>query len=173
MRRLYDSALVRDVSAEIRRVLPEAGVGTDVIAGFPGESTADFAATLALLEETAFTYCHVFPYSRRSGTTAAKASDQLPAATIRERASALRRLSAAKRRAFAAAQVGGALEVLVEHGRDAVSGDLTGYSRNYARVVLAGPAGWTNTLVPVRATACRDDRVLATAEAESDVLAAG
>jgi len=173
MRRLYDASLVRDVSAEVRRVLPEAGVGTDVIAGFPGERAADFDATQRLLEETAFTYCHVFPYSPRRGTTAAKASDQLPVVEIRARARALRQLGAAKRRAFAAAQVGRTLDVLVEAGRDAASGGLVGYSRNYARVVVAGPASWINTCVRVRATACRDDRVLATVEAGADALAAG
>src|SRR5262249_48347364 len=54
MRRQYDAAGVRDVAAEIQRVLPEAGLGTDVIAGFPGESERDFAATDALLAELPF-----------------------------------------------------------------------------------------------------------------------
>jgi threonylcarbamoyladenosine tRNA methylthiotransferase MtaB len=175
MRRLYDTALVRDVAAEIHRVLPGVGLGTDVIAGFPGESEADFNATLALLEAARFTYMHVFPYSRRSGTTAAKASDHLPPQTIRTRARALRQLGVAQRRGFAAAQVGGRLEVLVESTRDSAGGQLVGYSRNYARVLLDGPDEWSNRCVPVRATACRDDRVLATAARapDGDVLAAG
>ena len=66
MRRLYDVAMVRDVAAEIHRRLPDAGLGTDVIAGFPGETEADFAATEALLADAGFTYLHVFPYSRRT-----------------------------------------------------------------------------------------------------------
>ena len=173
MRRRYSADLAREVLTAIRAALPDAGIGTDVIAGFPGERAADFDATQRLLEETAFTYCHVFPYSPRRGTTAAKASDQLPVVEIRARARALRQLGAAKRRAFAAAQVGRTLDVLVEAGRDAASGGLVGYSRNYARVVVAGPASWINTCVRVRATACRDDRVLATVEAGADALAAG
>ena len=172
MRRQYDTALLRDVSAEIRRALPGAALGTDVIAGFPGESDADAEATLGLLAETAFTYFHVFPYSRRSGTTAAKATDQRPDAVIRARAEALRQLGAAKRRAFAAAHVGAALEVLVERRRDRASGRLTGYSRNYLRTLLDGPDGLVNRIVRVRATAQQDDRLLAALESESDVVAA-
>ncbi len=173
MRRLYDAALVRDVAAEIHRALPGAGLGTDVIAGFPGESDADFAATQALLADCGFTYLHVFPYSRRSSTTAAKASDHLPAAVINARANQLRRLGAEQRRHFAAAQVGRELDVLVESGRDAASGRLAGYSRNYARVLLDGPSSGVNRRVPVRATACRDDRVLADVISDRDGLAAG
>lgn len=176
MRRLYDAALVRDVAAEIRRVLPHAGLGTDVIAGFPGESAADFAATEALLAETGFTYLHVFPYSRRAGTTAAKASDPLPASVVRERARALRALGTALRRRFAAAQVGRRLEVLVEADARAAAGRLVGYSRNYARVELAGPPAWHNRRVVVRAVATREERVLAVVAEEGargDGVAAG
>ena len=162
MRRLYDAALVRDVAAEVRRVLPEAALGTDVIAGFPGESDADFAETAALLEATAFTYFHVFPYSRRRGTTAAKAADHLPAPVIATRARALRRLGAAKRAAFAAAGVGREHAVLVESSRDAASGRLIGYSRTYQRVLLDGPDALMNREVRVRAVACERDRLLAT-----------
>jgi threonylcarbamoyladenosine tRNA methylthiotransferase MtaB len=97
MRRRYDSALVRDVAAEIRRRMPDASLGTDLIAGFPGESDADFARGAAILEELPFTYFHVFPYSKRSGTTAAKATDTVPPATIESRAAALRVASATAR----------------------------------------------------------------------------
>ncbi len=159
MRRRYDCALVRDVLAEIHHVLPGAGLGTDVIAGFPGESEADAAAGLALLEAAPFTYFHVFPYSRRTGTTAAKASDHVPSDQIAARATALRRLGEAKRRTFAAAAVGSTQRVLVEKTRDRASGLLVGYARNYARVLLDGPEGLANTEVTVRAVARWGERV--------------
>ncbi|MEO8602303.1 MAG: tRNA (N(6)-L-threonylcarbamoyladenosine(37)-C(2))-methylthiotransferase MtaB [bacterium] len=173
MRRLYDVALVRDVAAEVRRALPDAALGTDVIAGFPGESESDAAATQALLRDTAFTYCHVFPYSRRSGTTAAKATDQVPTDVIRSRAQALRQLSATQRCAFAATQVGAHLEVLIERGRDASSGQLIGYSRNYVRALLDGGDEWKNRLVQVRAIGRQADRVVTVQEQDGHVLAAG
>jgi threonylcarbamoyladenosine tRNA methylthiotransferase MtaB len=172
MRRLYDAALVRDVAAEVHRRLPGAGLGTDVIAGFPGESAADFAATEALLGDAGFTYLHVFPYSRRHGTTAAKASDHLPPPVIRARAQALRRLGRAQREAFAARCVGGELEVLVESARDSASGRLIGYSRNYARVLLDGPDTLANHQVRVRAVACAGGRVLGERVGEGDAAAA-
>jgi len=161
MRRLYDSALVRDVAAEVRRILPDAALGTDVIAGFPGESDAEFDQTHGLLASTAFTYFHVFPYSRRSGTTAAKAADPVAPAAIRARADALRRLGARKRREFAARFIGCELDVLVEASPDRASGRATGYSRNYVRVVLDGAPPPANTEVRARATRCAEDRLLA------------
>lgn len=168
MRRLYDSALVRAVAHEVTRRLPDAGLGTDVIAGFPGESDADFAAGMALLEELPFTYFHVFPYSRRAGTTAAKAADHLPPAVIGARAAALRRLGAAKRRAFAARFVGRPVEVLVEAARDQASGRLSGYSRSYVRTLVAGADDLVNRVLHLRGTACRGDRLWAEAPADGD-----
>jgi threonylcarbamoyladenosine tRNA methylthiotransferase MtaB len=165
MRRLYDSTMVREVAAEIGRVLPHAALGTDVIAGFPGESAADFDSGLALLEEARFSYFHVFPYSRRSGTSAAKATDHLPPQTIRARAQALRRLGAEKRRAFAQRCIGAELEVLVESTRDRETGRLAGYGRNYARVLLDGGDALVNTEVRVRAVAQRGERLLGIAVA--------
>jgi threonylcarbamoyladenosine tRNA methylthiotransferase MtaB len=168
MRRRYAAAQVREVLAEIARVLPEAGLGTDVIAGFPGETEEDFAATLELLAGGPFTYLHVFPYSRRTGTTAAKLAGHLPAETIRRRARVLRRLGAAQRRAFAARWVGRELRVLVEERRDRDSGCLVGYSREYVRVVLDAPAGLANTEVRVRGLALSDDRLWAVTPTSND-----
>ena len=173
MRRLYDAALVRDVAAEIHRRLPGAGLVTDVIAGFPGESAADFAATEALLAEAGFTYLHVFPYSRRRGTTAAKASDHLPPAVIRARAAALRRLGRAQREGFAERCLGRELEVLIESTRDAASGRLVGYSRNYARVLVDGPDGLGNRALRVRAVAREGDRLHGERVGDADAAAAG
>ncbi len=172
MRRLYDAAMVRDVAAEIHRRLPDAALGTDVIAGFPGETDAEFAATEALLVDAGFTYLHAFPYSRRTGTTAAKASDHLPIPTIRARAGALRRLGAARREAFAERCVGQTLEVLIEASRDAATGQLVGYSRNYARVLVDGPDGLANQEVRVRAVSRDGDRLRGERVGDADAPAA-
>src|SRR5207249_11855739 len=72
MRRRYDAALARERLAMMRQLVPDAALGTDLIAGFPGEDEAAFERTLAFVEESPLTYLHVFPYSVRSGTTAAK-----------------------------------------------------------------------------------------------------
>jgi threonylcarbamoyladenosine tRNA methylthiotransferase MtaB len=170
MRRLYDAGLVRDVAAEVRRAMPTAALGTDVIAGFPGESEDDALATETLLAEAGFTYFHVFPYSRRRGTTAAKASDHLPSDVIRQRARRLRQLGAAQRQRFAAAQHDAPLEVLVETTRDA-GGGLIGYSRNYVRVLLDGSDALMNQIVRVRGIGCEGDRVRASLESDVEPAA--
>ena len=162
MRRKYDTQLLRDLGVEIRSRLPEAAIGTDVIAGFPGETVAQFEESVALLEALPLTYFHVFPYSRRSGTTAAKLPDHVPPATIKRRAHRLRKLGERKRADFARGFVGRTLPVLVEH---APAGDghgrwLTGYSRNYQRVEFVGAEVLANQEVLVRVTHAAGSRLV-------------
>ena len=114
MRRQYDASFVRALGARSVPRLPDAAIGTDVIAGFPGETDAQFAAALALLDALPLTYFHVFPYSRRQGTTAAKLPEQAEPACIRRRAQRLRTLGERKRAAFARGFVGATMRVLVE-----------------------------------------------------------
>lgn len=158
MRRKYDSAFVADLVQRIREELPSAAIGTDLIAGFPGESESAFEGGMDLLARLPFTYFHVFPYSKRTGTTAAKRSDHLPQAVVRQRAARLRRLGESKRLHFAQRQVGEALAVLVEEQR-AHEGSCLGYSRNYQRVQFGGDQGWTNREVQVRIEGVRDGRL--------------
>src|SRR5436305_1833187 len=82
----WRAAPARELLAMIRELLPEAAIGTDLIAGFPGEDEAAFERTLAFVEESPFSYLHVFPYSLRSGTTAARLDGRNPPATIAARA---------------------------------------------------------------------------------------
>src|SRR5262249_29482448 len=96
----------------IREQLPDAGIGADVIAGFPGESDADHAATVDFIERLPFTYLHVFSFSRRPGTAAASLVDEVPPAVIQRRARELRALGEAKSAAFYASQSGKTLQVL-------------------------------------------------------------
>jgi threonylcarbamoyladenosine tRNA methylthiotransferase MtaB len=164
MRRRYDTALARERLAMIRELLPDAAIGTDVIAGFPGEDAAAFERTLAFLEEAPVSYCHVFPYSVRSGTTAAKLDGHNPAAVIAERARRLRALDERKRQAFARRFDGACAEVLVETTRDPQGGALRGYTRNYLRARLEGPDAWRGRRVPVRLRVGPGARVHAAAE---------
>jgi threonylcarbamoyladenosine tRNA methylthiotransferase MtaB len=87
--------------------LPVFGLGADVIAGFPGETPADHAATCALLRELPFTYLHVFPFSTRPDAAAARLSDQQSAASIHSRARELRTLGEERAAAHRAARTGG------------------------------------------------------------------
>jgi threonylcarbamoyladenosine tRNA methylthiotransferase MtaB len=107
----------------IRDQLPNAAIGADVIAGFPGETAEDHAATIDFIERRPFTYLHVFSYSVRPGTAAESMPDHVPAATIRERARELRALSDKKSAAFRESQHGATLEILtLRSKRDAFVG---------------------------------------------------
>jgi threonylcarbamoyladenosine tRNA methylthiotransferase MtaB len=129
--------------------LPHAALGTDLIVGFPGESEGAFVHTFSFLEESPLTYFHVFPYSVRSGTTAAKFLDKVPQPIIDARSRAVRKLGEQKKAAFARTFVGQAIPVLFEHTRDKNSRLLKGYGRNYVRVLAAGDDTYMNREVSV------------------------
>jgi threonylcarbamoyladenosine tRNA methylthiotransferase MtaB len=150
MRRRYDAALAGERLAMIRELLPEANIGTDLIAGFPGEDEAAFERTVALVARSPITYGHVFAYSPRQGTTAAKL-DGLPSVRVRQaRAERLRALCERKHASFLRGFDDATAEVLVERTRDARSGLLRGYTRNYTRVELDGPDELRGRRVQVR-----------------------
>jgi len=143
----------------IRELLPDAGIGADVIVGFPGETGADHAATLELVRALPFTYLHVFSFSARPGTSAATLDGQVPPQVIRQRARELRALATEKSAAFRAAHLGRTLRVLTLHTRDAQStGAISG---NYLKVRVAG-AYPANTWLDARVTSTRGDSLLAT-----------
>ena len=152
MRRRYDRALARDVLIRLRETLPQAALGTDLIVGFPGEGEDEFARGFQFLEESPFTYFHVFPYSVRNGTTAAKFSNKVPPPVIDLRARQVRKLGEQKKAAFAHSFAGHTLPVLFEHARDKASGMLKGYSRNYLRILAAGGDEYMNRELPVTIT---------------------
>ena len=118
MRRPYTVATYRRVIERLATALPRLGLGADVIVGFHGETAADFAATRALVEALPFSYLHVFPYSERRGTEAARLPGRVDASTIAGRARALREVAAAHGRRFRAAMVGRAEDALVLETRD-------------------------------------------------------
>lgn len=149
MRRKYDTALVREMTASVREYLPEAALGTDVIAGFPGETEGEFEDTLSLLNELSFTYLHVFPYSKRSGTTAAKLAEQVSGDVVRDRARQLRKLGEGKQRQFARGFVGRSLAVLLEDFDGDGATHMKGYSRNYQRVEIPAAPELANQEVQV------------------------
>jgi threonylcarbamoyladenosine tRNA methylthiotransferase MtaB len=118
----------------IHERLPDAAIGADVIAGFPGETEEEHAATLRFVEERPFTYLHVFSYSLRPGTRAATLSGHLPGTIIKRRARELRALGEAKAARFRQSQIGRTLRVLTLH-RDAEDlSETPALSGNYLSV---------------------------------------
>jgi threonylcarbamoyladenosine tRNA methylthiotransferase MtaB len=120
----------------IRRLLPDAAIGGDVIVGFPGETDAEFRATFEFIERLPFTYLHVFSFSTRPGTAAATLGDAVPLQTIRERARALRELAGRKSAAFRASLSGNTMKALtLARGGDDWTEALSG---NYLKLRIAG-----------------------------------
>jgi threonylcarbamoyladenosine tRNA methylthiotransferase MtaB len=153
MRRWYRAEHYARRVELIREHLPQAAIGADVIAGFPGETEADHTATLAFIERLPFTYLHVFSFSKRPGTRAASLANEVPAATIKRRARELRALGENKSAAFYRAHSGQSLSVLtLRHTSGENFADWTpAISSNYLQVRL--PGEWpSNQMISVRAT---------------------
>jgi len=172
MRRGYTTGRYLERVARVLDRQPHAALGLDVIAGFPGETDAEFAETLAFLEALPAAYFHVFPYSPREGTPAHAARDVwVHPAVVKERAAALRAVGEENRAAFHAAQVGRALRVVVERPIEDRPGWVQGASRAYVPVALRGEADLVGREVTVRGAAVADGWVLATHEGQRvDVL---
>jgi threonylcarbamoyladenosine tRNA methylthiotransferase MtaB len=150
MNRHYDTAFFRDLLARVAKAVPDVAIGLDVIAGFPGESDCEFAATCELIGALPVSHLHVFPFSRRPGTPAATMPGQLPVALIKERAAGLRRLGEQKQQRFAERFVGREVEIVVEGG--GADGERRGLTRNYLAVRFAAPEGLVGQLARVRVT---------------------
>jgi len=136
MHRWYRAAHYAERIQLIRRLLPGAAIGADVIAGFPGETAEDFEATAEFIERLPFTYLHVFSFSPRPGTAGAELGSAVPENVIRERARTLRHLGQRKAAEFRASQNGATLRALtLARSGDNWTGALTG---NYLKVRISG-----------------------------------
>ena len=145
MRRPYTLDRYRRVVDRVRDRLPHAGIGADLIAGFPGERDADARRTLDYVAASPLTYLHVFPYSPREGTEACGLPDRVPGPLVRERARALRDAGADLARRFRERQVGTVRPGLTLDGGGVVATD------NYLKVSVP-PRGGANQRVRVRIT---------------------
>nr|WP_276718522.1 tRNA (N(6)-L-threonylcarbamoyladenosine(37)-C(2))-methylthiotransferase MtaB [Kyrpidia tusciae] len=155
MRRRYTVAEYAETIHRIREVLPEVAVTTDVIVGFPGETEEQFDNTRRLIEELKFSQLHVFPYSPRRGTAAARYPDPVPTEVKEERVRRLVRLSKDLTLAYASRFVGRILPVVVESSfedRRAEDGKMlfTGHADNYLEMVFAADPTMVGQLVEVR-----------------------
>ncbi len=129
--------------------LPDACIGTDLITGFPAESDEEFGAGMQRIEELELSYLHVFPYSKRRSTAAAKRWPELPDHVVHERARMMRSLDRRLRRRFRHRFLGRRSSVLFENARDRDSGLLKGYSDNYLPVLCAAGDDWMNRITNV------------------------
>ncbi|MEX2648084.1 MAG: tRNA (N(6)-L-threonylcarbamoyladenosine(37)-C(2))-methylthiotransferase MtaB [Alphaproteobacteria bacterium] len=152
MKRRHGRAQAIAFAERARRQRPGLALGADLIAGFPTETEEQFAETLALIEDCGLTHLHVFPYSPRPGTAAAR-MPQVPVALRKERAARLRAAGEAALARYAAGFVGRRLEVLVEHG-------TTARTEHYLSVELDRPRP-EGALVAIETTGLEGTRLRA------------
>ena len=143
MHRKYRPRHYADRILKARALMPDAAIGADVMAGFPGETDADFEESRRFIEDLPFTYLHVFTYSERPGTPAARDADSVPVPVRKERNRVLRDLAATKNRAFRESMVGKTLSAVTLHEAGVA------LTENYLKVELA-KAREPNLLVDLR-----------------------
>lgn len=159
MHRPYTTAKFKTLLADIKTKVPDIAITTDVIAGFPGETEADFETTCKFAESCGFSKMHIFPFSARKGTPAEKFAGAVTEAVKKERAEILGRIDETMHKAFLQAMVGQTAEVLFEQpaGEDYFEG-LTG---NYQRVfVKSGGRNFSGEILPVKITAFDGEKLL-------------
>jgi len=154
MARRYTTAEFDAWVTAARAAIPDLAITTDLIVGFPGETDDEFAESLAFVQKMGFSRVHVFPYSLRTGTPAARMPGQVPAQVKAQRARALRAVASASQRAFSQSFVGRTLGVLWESHRERDGGIIwSGLTDNYLRVYTRSSVNLANTLVPTRLVA--------------------
>ncbi len=155
MKRRYLRQVYTDRVANIRKVMPHACIGVDVIVGFPGETDEDFLETYNFLNEMDISYLHVFTYSERDNTEAAEMNDVVPMNVRNKRSKMLRGLSVKKRRAFYESQIGTDRTVLFESENK--EGYIHGFTENYVKVKTPWNPELVNTLHKIHLTKIDDD----------------
>ncbi|MCC7331843.1 MAG: tRNA (N(6)-L-threonylcarbamoyladenosine(37)-C(2))-methylthiotransferase MtaB [Flavobacteriales bacterium] len=147
MRRKYNRELYSERVFEIKRLLPVACIGVDVIVGFPGETEEDFLDTYQFLNELPISYLHVFTYSERQNTTAIKMETVVPPEERSKRSKMLHILSDKKRRFFYNENLGKTHKVLFESENN--DGFLHGFTENYIKVKIPHKPEYENTIQEV------------------------
>ena len=155
MKRRYMRELYVDRVSKIKKVMPHACIGVDVIVGFPGETEERFLETYHFLNELDISYLHVFTYSERDNTEAAQMEGVVPKNVRSKRSKMLRGLSVKKRRSFYENQIGTSRTVLFESENK--EGYIHGFTENYVKVKTPWNPELVNTLQEVELTKIDDD----------------
>jgi len=150
MKRPYTANDVDELVRAIRRQIPNAGIGCDLMAGFPSESDLDFMATFGMLERNPFSRVHVFPFSERPGTPAASMAGSVPPEIRKSRAKKLSALADTKRSAFARRFIGKTTEIVVED-----EGTCSGWTSEYLWCTCPHAHPPRKSLVTVRITSAK------------------
>jgi threonylcarbamoyladenosine tRNA methylthiotransferase MtaB len=149
MRRPYNAARFRELLEYVKSGLPDVGLGTDVLVGFPGETEQDFEETCALIESLPLTYLHIFPFSPREGTEAWSLPDRIPSHVMKRRLDTALELSRSKNLSFRRSCIGKVFPALtLAKGEDL--GTSLVLTSNFIHARVSGISMPANRLVEVR-----------------------
>ncbi len=148
MKRKYKRELFADRVEKIKSLIPDCMIAADVIVGFPGESEELFTETYEFIRDTDINYAHVFSYSTRPGTLAAKMENKVPPHAIKERSKKLHELSERKKQKFYLDHQGKTFNVLFESENN--QGFIQGFTENYIRVKYPFEKSLINQIVSVK-----------------------
>lgn len=157
MKRHYSTLDYTQYLQKVLKFVPDIGLGTDIMVGFPGETDTHFEETYTLLRESPLSYFHVFSYSERQNTRSVKLPDKVNAQTIAKRSQSLRELSHRKRQVFYQKFIGKTLPILVEQTK---KGDWVGVSEHYIKVRFKSELNLKNKIVNVQLTQIDGDQMI-------------
>ena len=161
MRRRYDTARFAETIALVRKTIPDAGITTDIIIGFPGEGVREFAESYSFAASMGFSDMHVFPYSIRPGTSAAHLDDQVIDAQKKERSGEMLELAAASVKKFRQGALGQVRPVLWEPTQGKNCGGIwSGLTDNYVRVKANSGRDLSNLITDAQLTSLDEDWVM-------------
>jgi threonylcarbamoyladenosine tRNA methylthiotransferase MtaB len=168
MRRRYQRELYAERVKRIKSVMPHCCIGADVIVGFPGETHGDFMESYHFITELELSYLHVFPYSERENTPAARLPEPVPFSDRSERSKMLHILSDKKRRRFYEDNLEREADVLFEG--DVADDCMTGFTENYIKVTANYDPLRVNEVCRVRLTGFSSEGLMKVTELEDEIL---
>lgn len=157
MNRHYTTEEFAEKLLELKAKLPTLSVTTDVIVGFPGETEEEFTQTYQWIEKMHFNQLHVFPYSKRKGTPAAKMKEQVDGNVKHERVKRLMELSDRLKKEYASWQIGNVLEVLIEERQGQY---MVGHASNYLKVHVDLPDSSIGQIYQVKIESQSEDELI-------------
>ncbi len=160
MRRRYTTAQYAETVERLRRAVPGVAVTTDVIVGFPGETEQQLEETACFVGSLGLAQVHVFPYSARPGTAAAKLDGQVPPPERERRCARMLEVAAVCSLRHRQSIVGATRDVLYEEPADAAGRSWRGLTDDYVRVVADGDSSLRGRIVRTRILSATDDAVI-------------
>jgi threonylcarbamoyladenosine tRNA methylthiotransferase MtaB len=155
MKRRYVRELYKNRVEQVKKMIPHACIGVDVIVGFPGETDKDFKDTYSFINGLDISYLHVFTFSERSGTDAYEMKEVVPMNVRRERNAQLTNLSLKKKHVFNSKFLGDIRKVLVEGSSE--NGQYNGFTDNYIKVRFSSKRNITNEIINIKLDDISDD----------------